>query len=304
MTRDVEWYNSIKDDQIFLFKVQYEDLVCGLCQKKCKSKGGLKRHMTWKHKDAEESAESREEEDKQIPPDVLANITKDVIAQLIVNKIFSKSMRDELAGYTVSEISDQTEDFNQLQTAYKHLAKSGNLEKFYATYYSTVVLKATSYFTGLSRNCATLLATKIGDRLVSYSKEKIATSNAELNVSFTDREIASLQYIGGYVLHKLYSKHFLSAKSNNSVESQQAMSLLKAGREVDSGKGQSQQLTSALNRGGLWAVTKTAQTIFLKAEQYFRLSSSTPALSRIDIESIYYSWTSDIVRPKLLCSTN
>ncbi|KAK2564664.1 hypothetical protein P5673_012145 [Acropora cervicornis] len=60
----------------------------------------------------------------------------------------------------------------------------------------------------------------------SRSKKKERESSDTTNNSTTthnlqEREIASLQYVGGYVLHKLYRKH---AKAN-SKESQQAMAV-------------------------------------------------------------------------------
>jgi len=42
----------------------------------------------------------------------------------------------------------------------------------------------------------------------------------------SEREKAALHYLGGYVLHNLHKKHGRS----NSVESQQVMAILKAGK--------------------------------------------------------------------------
>ena len=52
-----------------------------------------------------------------------------------------------------------------------------------------------------------------------------------------ERDIADLQYLGGYVLHKLYRKH---AKANTK-ESQQAMAILKAGKLEESTRGATTQ---------------------------------------------------------------
>ncbi|PFX27507.1 uncharacterized protein LOC111327477 [Stylophora pistillata] len=48
-----EYFTEAADD------VEFDDLVCELCSKKCKSKSGLKRHKTAKHKD-QNSADSSE----------------------------------------------------------------------------------------------------------------------------------------------------------------------------------------------------------------------------------------------------
>ena len=48
--------------------------------------------------------------------------------------------------------------------------KTGNAEKFYGNYYAQVPLKSTIFFKGLSRNAATLLATKVADFIQSFCK--------------------------------------------------------------------------------------------------------------------------------------
>jgi hypothetical protein len=62
--------------------------------------------------------------------------------------------------------------------------------------------------------------------MLAYSKERVLpdTAGIEVKMCLSDRKIAGLQYLGGYVLHNLHRN------TNNwkSSESQQAMSLLKA----------------------------------------------------------------------------
>ena len=77
-----------------------------------------------------------------------------------------------------------------------------------------------------------------------------------------------------------------------SYQSQQAMSILKAGKEetVDA----SQKLVSCLSRGGLWAITKAAEKIFLQAEKYFRSSTCNGPILKINIEKIRSESCSDL----------
>ena len=82
--------------------------------------------------------------------------------------------------------------------------------------------------------------------------------------------------MGGYVLHKLHTKHFF----RNSVESQKAMAILKAGKLETSNR--SQELIASVNRGGLWSITEPVQKIFLKAEQQFRQLTVKPDIQRVD----------------------
>ena len=95
-----------------------------------------------------------------------------------------------------------------------------------------------------------------------------------MSKSLQEKEIAGLQYLGGYVLQNLHKKHRAS-KNWKSTESQQAMSLLTACKEESSNINQSQKLIAWVTRGGLWNPTKKAQKIVLRAEHYFR-NNTTP----------------------------
>ena len=97
-----------------------------------------------------------------------------------------------------------------------------------------------------------------------------------------ERDIAGLQYLGGYVLHKLHRKH---AKANTK-ESQQAMAILKAGKLEESTHGATtQKLITSLNRGGLWSITMPTQRIFVKIEKHFRLLTPNKQFSKMSIKS-------------------
>ena len=126
--------------------------------------------------------------------------------------------------------------------------KKKDQEKFYTMFYSTVPLNSTKYFTGLSRNAATLLSTKIADIMLVNSKEKSVVPVKAFDIKLTDKEMAGLQYVGGYVLTDNH------------------------------------RLTSLLNRGGLWGITKPAQTIFIRTEKYFRVLTSNCPAAGIDIK--------------------
>ena len=77
----------------------------------------------------------------------------------IENKnVFTNAIREEIRSYQF-EISEESNEFEDLQMICEGLTKNGNAEKFYSKYYATIALQATKYFTGLSRNSATLLAT-------------------------------------------------------------------------------------------------------------------------------------------------
>jgi len=118
--------------------------------------------------------------------------------------------------------------------------------------------------------------------MLAHSKEKIESMYTCAPLTkLSDEEKAGLQYIGGYLLHKLHTKH-----AGKSSESEQAISILKAGKLEDQNAIESQKLTSSLNRGGLWAISKNAQPIFERTEHYFRDATSKTNMQNIAYASI------------------
>ncbi|PFX12469.1 hypothetical protein AWC38_SpisGene23573 [Stylophora pistillata] len=100
------------------------------------------------------------------------------------------------------------------------------LSEVFQKYYATIPVKSTQFFTGLSRNAATLLSTKVADCLIAYCKRsKNSGDNYPITTVLSERERAGLQY-QGYVLHNLCKKHARTV----TVESQQVMAILKAGK--------------------------------------------------------------------------
>ncbi|XP_074631508.1 uncharacterized protein LOC141890038 [Acropora palmata] len=260
-------------------EVQLENTVCELCLKKCKSKSGLKRHITVKHKDTSNEGEQH----RDLGFLAYSRIVEKAKLKIVDNKIYLKEIRDEIESFT--NLEDSSAEFSEIQSLHKRLKKSGNTERFYACFYSSIVLNAVKHFKGLTRNAATLLSTKVADCLLVYSKEKIEnqTSTCSLLTKLSSEEKAGLQYIGGYVLHKLHNKHVNTKKSS---ESEQAISILKAGKARDQDSIQSQRLTSSLNRGGLWAITENAQSVFERTEHYFRDVTSDNNFQKIDVTSV------------------
>jgi len=190
-----------------------------------------------------------------------------VIQSVKGNEVFATSLRNELDLYEHEQLEEGTPEFSVMKTLYEGYLKNGNTEKFYGNYYAQVPLKSTSFFPGLSRNAATLLATKVADSMLSYCNHLKST------------EKAGLQYLGGYVLHNLHKKY----ARKSTPEKQQAMAILKAGK-LEEGF-ESQKLVSSLNRGGLWCITQPAQNIFFHTEHYFRQLTSTSSL-HIDMAGI------------------
>ena len=99
--------------------------------------------------------------------------------------------------------------------------------------------------------------------------------------SFSDIEVAGLQYLVGYVFHNLYKK-LKNGKSYNSIENQQSLAILLAGRSVSPNP--SLQLVSALSRGGLWEINDNVQKLFVICEKYFCIETEKSGIRNIDID--------------------
>ena len=79
------------------------------------------------------------------------------------------------------------------------------------------------------------------------------------------KEEKSLQYLAGFILHKLYSKFLYSGKGRSTC--QQIISVLQ-GCKVESDD--TQTLINVRDRGGLWRVNKQIERVFLQSELLFR----------------------------------
>ena len=86
----------------------------------------------------------------------------------------------------------------------------------------------------------------------------------------SENEYKSLQYLAGFILHKLYSKFLYSTTKQNTY--QQYTSILQS-CIVESDD--TQTLIVARDRGGIWRVNKRIEKVFLGAELLFRSKSSS-----------------------------
>jgi len=113
--------------------------VCELCHKKCKSKSGLKRHKTVKHRDTREDVEKQKEggQESYLTFVAYSRIVEKAKHKIADNKIYPKTIRDELRSYTYNNgLQDLPAEFCDIEDLYKRLTKSGNAERFYSCFYS------------------------------------------------------------------------------------------------------------------------------------------------------------------------
>ena len=116
-------------------------------------------------------------------------------------------------------------------------------------------------FPSLTKFDSTLLSTEVANlrlkTLIAPAEDESSTKKRS-DITFTDRDIASLEYLSGYCFQTVYARLRNSPKHRSS-HSQQCMSLLQAGKcdsEVP------QQLVDIKDCGGLWKVNKKVIEIF------------------------------------------
>ena len=104
---------------------------------------------------------------QQLSPSVLAEIVDRAIRNVKERRVFAENLRNELSNYSYQQLQEDSNEFSAVKAIYEGYTRNGDAEKFYAKYYSTVAAKSIQFFSGISRNAATLLATKVADCLLS-----------------------------------------------------------------------------------------------------------------------------------------
>ena len=124
---------------------------------------------------------------------------------------------------------------------------------------------------------------QLGETVFSYLKIGVSgcLSSDKIPPPVTKSEIDALQYLGGYVIHKLLKKTKNSPKYN-SEENQAIVLVLES--MVDNTR--EQKLIDSLSRGGLTSISEDCEYIYFKIEELFRKETAVANLRNIDIMKI------------------
>eukprot|EP00112_Aurelia_sp_Birch-Aquarium-sp1_P008827 Seg1983.6 transcript_id=Seg1983.6/GoldUCD/mRNA.D3Y31 product="hypothetical protein" protein_id=Seg1983.6/GoldUCD/D3Y31 len=225
-------------------------------------------------------------ENDEIDPALFLALVNESIKLLSEDMCFPAAFRKQFEIFKFSNATDgstKQKIVDQIWKIWNALKQAGNVEKFYATFYATVVPKASMLFSPLSAHGATLLCTKLADKIAAStrSKEHKTMPNAK---SLSDKEKASLQFLGGYVFYNLNRKIF-NSKHHKTEIGQQHLSILQAGR-ADNNEGCPQKLVDSLNRGGLWKINETCQKILTIAELKFLAFTNVGVTKNIDSKKL------------------
>ena len=125
------------------------------------------------------------------------------------------------------------------------------------------------------------LSTNLAGKIFQFYK-KLPLGNSKQPDQLKKPEYDGLQYLSGYVVHKLMRK----ARNNPQYKSTCNLKIISALEKtlVNNEELQAQTLISVQTRGGLTAVNTNCQNIFHEAEKNFRIETSQEThLSKIDI---------------------
>ena len=104
---------------------------------------------------------------QQLSPSVLAEIVDRAVRNVKERKVFAENVRNELGNYSYQQLPEDSNEFSAVKAIYEGYTRNGDAEKFYGKYYATVAAKSTQFFSGISRNAAALLASKVADCLLA-----------------------------------------------------------------------------------------------------------------------------------------
>ena len=252
---------------------------CDQCEKVCKSQRGLTRHTNVKH-GAHPSTTSADISPvtltpleipmKRLHPIKLMCIVKHCAENLSNDLCFPLSVRSK---FNTSQFSFSNEEavnlWYQLRTVID--CYNGDAEKFYTKFYSLFLENVLPTKFDNKSLTNTLLAEVANEILEHLSGNSTTiTTEPKNKISIPDKEMKSLQYLAGFVIHKIYTK-FRFSKNSASLFHQQCCLILHACK-VDTDD--SQTLIDARDRGGLWKVSKTMQDIFVECELIFRAKTT------------------------------
>ena len=175
--------------------------------------------------------------------------------KIIESQLYTHEINSKLAVYNMSE-----EEAVKL-TEYLNKTKIDNTELLYNRLFHDLMAKSSEYFL-LPKDIASLLCTKFVEIVIfSNSSDKDTAAKLTTTKSLSEKEIAGMQYLGGYVLRKLY---FQVKNGKLEQKSQVLDMILSATKQVPG-----DSFVSDLSRGGLWEISDKMTTVLSVIEKYF-----------------------------------
>lgn len=238
---------------------------CNSCEKVCKSKGGLTRHVNAKHGNKSTKGQDN-------IPSSMPSLTKEELSS-IVDKVKAKITKD---GFWDSEMTSNMASVTSNDSLYNHIlpiyqgfCRKKNQDKFIMDFYE-LIPNSSGLLKCQNQQLCSLIMISIPDHLVSLFKRGVTSqqepsTSSETGVSagvptgLGDHERGPLSYIAGYVLSKLKKK---SANKKNDELQIILQNMICPGSE--------NAYIKARSRGGLVTPCKDLVQILEVVENIFR----------------------------------
>ena len=228
-------------------------LKCDNCKKVYKTADGLKRHQDLKHKKSS----------YKITNTLLRQAVEESILKLVDDKCYPKVEREKLLALKVS-----SEEVELLHNEISHILDTykGNTDKYYNLFFN-YFLSENIFTKKINKLYGTVVALELSTKLLSVIKSDGQSKDVdEIPSEITKNELQGMQYLGGYIFHKLYKK-FRNSKKWQCDFNQQCINILLA---AQTDKDEDQILNNIRDRGGLWLINEYCQNIFQISETIFR----------------------------------
>ena len=139
-----------------------------------------------------------------IDKNILKELTEEAISTLSKDLCYPENLRSKISSSDNIEVSCSLL-LQDVQSLFRGLSSKGDAEKYYENYYTNIVFCAEVFFPDLEKPLCTLLAKRLGDKILSYFKRPTFRPVIK-PMEISQRELDSLQYLGGYVVRKILRK--------------------------------------------------------------------------------------------------
>ena len=203
---------------------------------------------------------------------------------------YPEFIRDQFKTLVMGNMQPNNNLCEDVVVIYQKLTKNSDPEKFFSEFYGKIALQSEKYV-GVKNPQSTLITSKIAEKLLHYficiifialvlqqgaEGSLSSSSEAEQDISLSERELHGLQYLAGYVVSNLMKK-VKNDKNYSSVENQNILSILDASITKDISN---QMLVRSVTRGGLGAVNNKCINIFINCGETFRKCNEEDKLAK------------------------
>ena len=183
---------------------QEEGVQCDICKKRCKSQRGLNRHETIKCKSDTDSKTSTTTPSRLHPLQFKDFVMK-CANKLSVDGCYPNDIQEEFKFFNFTALDSQY-SFKFLEGTVQNF--NGNAEKFYPEIYNC--FSQNVVFKNLSKNASLVLGLEVANHVLAHlSSSSSFQDPAHLDTetgNFSEKEIAIVTYLSGYVFGTLYRR--------------------------------------------------------------------------------------------------